>query len=77
MVPASVAGTWRTPRGRLKLEQKFQKFTGTLRTRGKTLKIEDGRVRGEQFTFTAGGRKYSGTVTGKRVRVAVEQAGKR
>jgi SAM-dependent methyltransferase len=69
IVPASVQGTWSTSAGRLKLEQKFQFFTGTLRTRGKTLKITDGRLRGEEFTFTAGGRKYSGTVKGRRMNV--------
>jgi hypothetical protein len=69
IVPASVKGTWRTPVGRLKLEQKFQFFTGTLRTRGKTLKITDGRLRGEAFTFTAGGRKYEGTVNGRKMSV--------
>ncbi len=69
VVPAQVEGRWRTPQGRLKLEQKFQKFTGTLRTRGKTLKIEDGRVRGEEITFTAGGTKYSGTVKGRTMSV--------
>jgi hypothetical protein len=70
VVPASVKGTWRLRQGRLKLEQKFQTFTGTLKARGKTLKIEDGRVRGEEITFTAGGAKYIGTVTGKRMRVS-------
>jgi hypothetical protein len=70
VVPARVAGTWRIPQGRLKLEQKFQKFTGTLTTGGKgTLKIEDGRVRGEEITFTAGGVKYTGTVKGRTMRV--------
>ncbi len=44
IVPASVQGAWSTSAGRLKLEQKFQFFTGTLRTRGKTLKITDGRA---------------------------------
>jgi SAM-dependent methyltransferase len=62
IVPANVQGTWRTPVGRLKLDQKFQFFTGTLRSRGKTVKITDGRLRGEAFTFTAGGRKYEGTM---------------
>jgi hypothetical protein len=64
-----VQGTWRIPQGRLKLTQKFQKFTGTLRTRGKTLKIADGRVRGEEIAFTAGGRKFTGTLKGKRMTV--------
>jgi hypothetical protein len=70
VVPASVQGTWRTPVGRLRLNQKFQTFTGTLRTRGKRLKIADGRVRGEEIAFTAGGRKYSGTVQGRKMSVA-------
>lgn len=69
LVPARVAGTWRIPQGRLKLEQKFQTFTGTLRTRDKTLKIEDGRVRGETITFTAGGVKYEGTLKGRKLSV--------
>ena len=69
VVPARVQGTWILPVGRLKLEQKFQKFTGTLRVRGKSLKIEDGRVRGEAITFTAGGVKYEGTVKGKNISV--------
>lgn len=69
IVPANVAGKWRTGVGRLNLEQKFQYFTGTLRSRGKTLKITDGRVRGEDFTFTAGGKKYTGSVKGKKLTV--------
>ena len=69
VVPARVAGTWRIPQGRLKLEQKFQKFTGTLRTGKGTLKIEDGRVRGEEIAFTAGGVKYEGTVKGRKLTV--------
>jgi hypothetical protein len=69
IVPANVRGTWSTPAGRLRLSQKFQFFTGTLRSHGKTHRITDGRVRGETFTFTAGGRKYEGTVKGKRMTV--------
>jgi hypothetical protein len=69
IVPASVNGQWRIKQGVLKLEQKFQMFSGTLRTRGKTHKIEDGRLRGEQITFTAGGVKYEGTVKGRRINV--------
>jgi hypothetical protein len=67
VVPASVKGHWRVKQGVLKLDQKYQKFTGTLRSRGKTLKIEDGRVRGEEISFTAGDTKYTGTVKGRRM----------
>jgi hypothetical protein len=69
IVPANVQGMWSTPAGRLKLSQKFQFFTGSLSANGKTHKITDGRVRGEAFTFTAGGRKYEGTVKGKTMTV--------
>jgi SAM-dependent methyltransferase len=69
IVPANVAGGWRTAQGTLRLRQKFQFFTGTLKTGGRIHKIEDGRVRGETFTFTAGGRKYEGTVKGKKMTV--------
>ncbi len=33
IVPAKVAGTWKTPEGRLELKQTFQFFTGTARQR--------------------------------------------
>ena len=60
IVPAKVQGTWTTPGGDLTLTQKFQMLTGTL---GKT-PISDGRMHGTQITFTAGGAKYVGEVTG-------------
>jgi SAM-dependent methyltransferase len=69
VVPARVQGRWAIPQGVLRLEQKFQKFTGTLKRGRETLKIEDGRVRGEAITFTAGGKKYEGTVKGRRMNV--------
>jgi hypothetical protein len=51
------------PGGPLTLTQKFQHVTGTL---GST-PIKDGRMRGAQFTFTAGTTKYSGTVNGNTI----------
>ena len=69
VVPARVEGPWRIRQGALNLTQKFQTFTGTFKTRGKTHKIEDGRVRGEAISFTAGGVKYQGTVKGRRMSV--------
>lgn len=66
VVPARVAGTWNTSVGRLSLTQKFQTFTGTLTNGGETLKIEDGRLRGAEVSFTAGGKTYTGTVKGRK-----------
>ncbi len=73
VVPANARGGWRIRQGTLKLEQKFQKLTGTLTARGKALKIEDGRLRGEEIAFTAGGVKYAGTVKGTRMSVKEEK----
>lgn len=60
IVPAKVEGTWALPQGALTLTQKFQMLTGTL---GST-PISDGRLRGDEITFTAGGAKYTGKVNG-------------
>lgn len=66
IVPARVAGTWKVPQGELTLKQNFQMLSGTLRTEGKTLALE-GKVRGEEIAFTAGGRQYRGKLNGKRL----------
>ena len=60
IVPAKVEGTWTTPQGDLKLTQQFQTFSGSI---GST-QISDGKLRGEDISFTAGGVKYSGKVSG-------------
>ena len=66
IVPARVGGTWKTQHGDVTFKQQFQMLTGTLRAGGKTLALE-GRVRGEDITFTAGGKEYLGKVNGKRL----------
>ena len=64
IVPARVAGSYKTPQGELVLKQQFQMLSGTLRTEGKTLALA-GRVRGEEISFKAGGREYRGRMNGK------------
>ena len=59
IVPAKVDGTWTTPQGDLVLKQQFQMVTGTLG--GKP--ITDGRLRGDELTFTAGGTQHTGKVS--------------
>jgi hypothetical protein len=59
-VPARVEGTWQTAQGPLTLQQKYQIVTGTLGTSA----IENGRVRGRDVTFTAGGTSYTARVAG-------------
>src|SRR5215203_3657292 len=63
IVPAKVEGIWTTPRGDLKLTQQFQKVTGTFGTQA----ISEGRLRGDEFTFNAGGNTYTGKVQGNMI----------
>jgi SAM-dependent methyltransferase len=64
IVPANATGTWRLADGELTLSQNFQKLTGTWQSKGASTPIADGRLRGDQITFTAGGTQYSGRVNG-------------
>ncbi|MEK6245927.1 MAG: class I SAM-dependent methyltransferase [Pseudomonadota bacterium] len=66
IVPAHVAGNHRLPQGELTLKQQFQMLSGNLRTEGKTFALE-GKVRGEEITFKAGGREYRGKMNGTRL----------
>ena len=63
IVPARVAGSYRIPQGELELTQKYQMLTGSFRAGGRTLAITDGRVRGEEISFKAGGKDYRGRVS--------------
>lgn len=72
IVPAPVGGLWRTARGELSMTQRFQFVTGTL---GKD-PIEDGRLRGAELSFSAGGVKYSGRVDGYRITGQFEEDGR-
>ena len=42
-------------------------LTGSFRTEGKTLAIADGRVRGEEISFRAGGKDYRGRVSNGKI----------
>jgi SAM-dependent methyltransferase len=64
IVPARVAGTHKLPQGEVTLKQQYQMLSGTLSTEGKSYALE-GKVRGEDVTFKAGGREYRGRMNGK------------
>ena len=64
IVPAKVEGTWQLPQGDLGLTQQFQLVSGTL---GGT-SISDGRLRGDQITFSVGSARYTGRVEGNVIR---------
>ncbi|MBM4263064.1 MAG: class I SAM-dependent methyltransferase [Deltaproteobacteria bacterium] len=67
IVPAKVEGTWQLPQGELTLKQSFQMLTGSLKTGDRVVQITDGKMNGEQISFTAGGTTYRGRVSGNTI----------
>jgi methyltransferase family protein len=63
IVPAKVDGTWTLPQGELTIKQKFQTFSGTLKS-GNTVAPVQGKLNGEQISFSAGNSSYTGRVNG-------------
>ena len=70
IVPAKVAGTWKTRSGELSLQQDFQMLSGTLAN----ATIENGRMRGDEISFTAGGVQYKGRVNGTAIEGTAKNA---
>ena len=67
IVPAKVEGTWQMPQGELTLKQTYQMVAGTLKSGTGVTPIADGKLNGDQITFTAGGTEYSGRVAGNTI----------
>lgn len=67
IVPANIQGTWKTAGGDLQVEQKYQTFTAKLIAGNVTKPITDGRLYGEQVTFTVAGTQYAGRVSGSTI----------
>jgi hypothetical protein len=62
IVPAKAAGRWKTSQGELTIVQKFQMVSGTLGS----MPI-NGKLVGDQITFTAGSTQYTGRVNGNAI----------
>jgi SAM-dependent methyltransferase len=75
IVPAKVHGNWRLTDGEVTFDQKFQVVTGSVKTASGAAEIENGRLRGEEITFTAGGDQYTGRVTGDTIQGRVKGSG--
>ncbi len=75
IVPAKVEGTWQLPQGELALTQTFQMVSGILKAGGKNITITNGRLRGDQISFSAGGAEYSGRVNGNSIEGTVKGGG--
>jgi hypothetical protein len=71
IVPAKIAGTWSIPGGTLTLTQMYQAVQGTLASGGQTETVVMGRLRGDEITFSAGGRNYKGKVSGNTIQGTV------
>jgi precorrin-6B methylase 2 len=67
IVPAKVEGAWTLPNGQLALQQQFQMLSGTLRRGSESLPVTEGRLRGDEISFTAGGATYTGKVNGNAI----------
>ena len=64
IVPAKVEGSWQLPAGELTLKQSFQTISGALKSSNNSAPIANGKLRGDQITFNAGGVLYTGRVNG-------------
>ena len=67
IIPAKVAGTWKTSRGDLTLKQEYQMLSGNLVRGNVTAIISDAKMNGDQITFTASGAQYTGRVSGNAI----------
>ena len=67
IVPAKVEGSWKTPQGELTLQQTYQDIKGTLKNGNVIAPVTEGKLTGNQIAFTAGGTRYTGTVTEKEI----------
>ena len=75
IVPARVEGTWRDAQGPLTITQQFQMISGTVTEGGRVTSISNGRMRGDQISFTAAGAEYRGRVNGGRIEGTVTSGG--
>jgi 2-polyprenyl-3-methyl-5-hydroxy-6-metoxy-1,4-benzoquinol methylase len=64
IVPAKVEGAWKFPQGELTLSQQFQMISGKYQSGGNATQITDGKLNGDQISFTVGDEQYTGRVSG-------------
>ena len=74
-MPAKAEGTWQLPQGELTLKQNFQLISGTLKSGSQSTPITNGRLSGDQISFSAGGAQYTGRVSGNAIEGTVKSGG--
>jgi precorrin-6B methylase 2 len=67
IVPAKVDGTWKSAQGEVRITQSFQALSGTVNSGGNRTPITNGKMVGDQITFTAGNSQYTGRVRGNAI----------
>jgi hypothetical protein len=77
IVPAKVEGTWRLPQGELRLQQKYQEVSGTLRAKNVITRVSNGKLRGDRISFTLGRTRYEGQVSGNTMQGTTNAGGKK
>ncbi len=76
IVPAKVEGAWMLPHGKLTFRQQFQMISGKLQSGANTIQIKDGKLNGDQISFTLGDRRYTGRVNGNTMQGTFKTGGK-
>ncbi len=76
IVPAKVNGHWISGKDEIKFAQEFQMVHGSVNHGGRLEPVLNGRLRGEEFSFSAGNSRYSGRVVGSRIEGTVTSGGK-
>ncbi len=76
IVPAKVAGNWTSGKDEIKFAQEYQMVHGSVGTSGKLAPVLNGRLRGDELSFTAGEGRYTGKVSGDRMEGTVTAGGK-
>ena len=68
VVPARFGGIWKAADLEVRLGQKFQMISGTVRTGNVVAPIKNGKITGRNIHFVAGGIEYSATLSRSRLR---------
>ncbi|MCC6472516.1 MAG: class I SAM-dependent methyltransferase [Burkholderiales bacterium] len=74
IVPARVAGAWKTPQGTLSLGQSYQVVRGALGEGAFAMPVA-GKLAGEEIRFSAGSAQYRGRVSGDTIEGTVTTSG--
>lgn len=64
VVPVDAAGVWRLTEAELTLEQDMQLVFGTYETSGIAVRLQGGRLRGNEIRFMVNGVAYEGRISG-------------